>query len=49
MELKLERLKSHVDVDSFHDKAVKNNDDLTRQDQSIAVALPKQSDIYREK
>ena len=45
---KTERLACHVgDVNSFHNKALKKCDDLMRQDQSISVALHKQSDVAK--
>ncbi|KAL6538265.1 hypothetical protein OROGR_012253 [Orobanche gracilis] len=45
---KMERLRIHVgDVSSSHNKAVKKCDDLMRQNQSIAVAIHKQSDIAK--
>lgn len=35
------------DVNSFHNRALKKCDDLIRQDQSIVVALHKQSDVVK--
>nr|XP_043614691.1 uncharacterized protein LOC122586770 [Erigeron canadensis] len=45
---KTERLKSHVgDINSFHNRALKNCEDLMKPNQSIGVALHKQDDIVK--
>lgn len=45
---KTERLVTHVgDRNSFHNRALKNCEDLMRQDQSISAALNKQSQIQK--